>query len=47
MLKVVQWATGTVGKDAVAAVHAHPDLQLVGAPVYSAGKAGRGVLSRN
>jgi hypothetical protein len=43
MLRVIQWATGTVGREAVAAVHAHPDLQLVGALVYSADKAGRDV----
>jgi hypothetical protein len=43
MLKVIQWATGTVGRETVAAVHGHPDLQLVGALVYSADKAGRDV----
>jgi 2,4-diaminopentanoate dehydrogenase len=41
MLRVVQWATGTVGQHAVRAVHAHPDLELVGALVYSDDKAGR------
>lgn len=43
MLRVIQWATGSVGKHAVAAVHAHPDLELVGALVYSGAKAGRDV----
>jgi 2,4-diaminopentanoate dehydrogenase len=39
MLRIVQWATGTVGRHAVAAVAAHPDLELVGALVYSDAKA--------
>jgi 2,4-diaminopentanoate dehydrogenase len=43
MLRVIQWATGSVGKHAVAAVAEHPDLELVGAFVYSAAKAGRDV----
>ena len=43
MLRIVQWATGTVGRHAVAAVHEHPDLELVGALVYSDAKAGRDV----
>jgi hypothetical protein len=33
MLRVLQWATGSVGRHAVAAVHDHPDLELVGALV--------------
>jgi hypothetical protein len=41
MLRVVQWATGNVGAQAVRAVHEHPDLELVGALVYSDDKAGR------
>jgi hypothetical protein len=41
MLRIVQWATGAVGKHAVRAVHEHPDLELVGALVYSDAKAGR------
>jgi hypothetical protein len=41
--RVVQWATGTVGRHAATAVHRHPDLELVGAYVYSADKAGRDV----
>jgi hypothetical protein len=43
MLRVVQWATGTVGRHAVAAIHEHPDLELVGALVYRDEKAGRDV----
>jgi len=42
-LRVVQWATGAVGRHAVAAIHAHPDLALIGALVYSEDKAGRDV----
>jgi hypothetical protein len=42
-LRVIQWATGNVGRHAVAAVHAHPDLELVGARVYDEAKAGRDV----
>lgn len=43
MIRTVQWATGSVGAHAVRAVHRHPELELVGAFVYSAGKAGRDV----
>jgi len=43
VLSVVQWATGNVGREAVAAVHRHPDLELVGAFVYDGAKAGRDV----
>lgn len=43
MIRVVQWATGTVGRYAVEAVVAHPDLELVGAYVYGPDKAGRDV----
>ena len=39
-LRVVQWATGTVGKAAMRAVIGHPDLELVGARVYSEAKEG-------
>lgn len=42
-LRVVQWATGAVGRHAVAAIHAHPDLELAGALVYAEAKAGRDV----
>lgn len=43
MLNVIQWATGNVGREAVAAVHRHDDLTLVGALVYDEAKAGRDV----
>lgn len=39
-LRVVQWATGTVGASAMRAVLSHPDLELVGVKVYSAAKDG-------
>ncbi len=42
-LRVIQWATGTVGRHAVAAIAAHPELELVGARVYDEKKAGRDV----
>lgn len=42
-IRVVQWATGGVGKAAVEAVVAHPDLELVGAWVHSADKHGQDV----
>ena len=40
-IKVIQWATGTVGTHAPAAIAAHPDLELVGLWVHSDAKAGR------
>ena len=40
-LRVVQWATGPVGRHAMAAVVDHPDLELVGCFVYDESKAGR------
>lgn len=43
MLSVIQWATGNVGREAVAAVDRHDDLTLVGALVYDEAKAGRDV----
>ncbi len=43
MLRVVQWATGNVGREAVAAVQRDRDLTLVGALVYDESKAGRDV----
>lgn len=39
-LRVVQWATGTVGKSAMRAIINHPDLELVGVYVYSGRKEG-------
>lgn len=41
MLRVIQWATGTVGAHAVRALRAHPDFEFVGGYVYSREKAGR------
>ena len=41
--KVIQWATGNVGRAAIEGVQNHPDLELVGALVYSGDKAGRDV----
>ena len=42
-IRVIQWATGGVGRAAVAAVVAHPELELVGCWVHSPDKAGRDV----
>ncbi len=39
--RVVQWATGAMGKTCLRAVIDHPDLELVGLYVYSDTKAGR------
>ncbi|RIK94789.1 MAG: dihydrodipicolinate reductase [Proteobacteria bacterium] len=41
--RVIQWATGNVGRAAVEAVVAHPELELVGCWVYAPEKAGRDV----
>jgi len=41
--RVVQWATGGVGRAAIEGVLDHPELDLVGAWVHSAGKHGRDV----
>jgi hypothetical protein len=38
---VIQWATGNVGRAAIAAIAAHPELELVGCWVHDAAKAGR------
>ncbi|MDE2404331.1 MAG: dihydrodipicolinate reductase [Sphingomonadales bacterium] len=40
-LRVVQWATGTVGGAAMRAILDHPGMELVGARVYSEAKTGR------
>jgi hypothetical protein len=42
-LRVIQWATGGVGRAAIEGIVAHPDLELVGCWVHSADKAGRDV----
>lgn len=39
-IRVVQWATGTVGKSALRAAITHPQLELVGVRVYSKAKDG-------
>ncbi|HEX2893423.1 MAG TPA: hypothetical protein VHO29_05410 [Marmoricola sp.] len=39
-LRVIQWATGGVGRAAIEAVRDHPELQLVGCWVHSTEKAG-------
>lgn len=43
MHRVVQWGTGPVGRHALAAAVDHPELEVVGALVYSDAKAGRDV----
>jgi hypothetical protein len=42
-LRVIQWATGQVGRAAIEGVLAHPDLELVGCWVHSAAKDGQDV----
>ena len=42
-IRVIQWATGGVGRAAVAGILAHPELELVGCWVHSPDKAGRDV----
>src|SRR5438270_13298945 len=42
-LRVIQWATGGVGRAAIEGVLNHPDLELVGCWVHSADKSGRDV----
>ncbi|HEY4332329.1 MAG TPA: hypothetical protein VGM78_07160 [Ilumatobacteraceae bacterium] len=41
--KVIQWATGTVARDAIKGIVGHRDLELVGTWVHSADKDGRDV----
>jgi hypothetical protein len=41
MYRVIQWATGSVGRAAIQGVLRHPDLELVGCWVHSADKSGR------
>lgn len=43
MYRVIQWATGGVGKAAIQGVLRHPELELVGCWVHSADKHGRDV----
>jgi hypothetical protein len=42
-LRVIQWATGGVGRAAIEGIVAHPELELVGCWVHSKAKAGRDV----
>jgi hypothetical protein len=42
-LKIIQWATGGVGRAAIEGIVAHPELELVGCWVHSEDKAGRDV----
>lgn len=48
MYRVVQWATGSMGRTALRRIIDHPDLELVGVYVYDPRKAGRdaGELAR-
>jgi len=39
--RVIQWGTGSIGKTCLRQVIDHPDLELVGLRVYSAGKDGK------
>lgn len=41
MYRVVQWATGALGRTALRRIIDHPDLELVGVYVHDPGKAGR------
>jgi len=41
--RVIQWATGNIGRAAIEGILAHPDLELVGVYVYADNKAGRDV----
>jgi hypothetical protein len=43
VLRVVQWATGSVGVAAIRAVSEHPELELVGCWVHSKAKVGKDV----
>lgn len=43
VLRVVQWATGSVGVAAIKGVLEHPELQLVGCWVHSKSKSGKDV----
>lgn len=42
-IRVLQWATGNVGRNAIDGVLSRDDMELVGARVHSADKAGRDV----
>jgi hypothetical protein len=40
-IRVIQWATGNVGRAAIEGILAHPELELAGVWVHAEGKAGR------
>jgi 2,4-diaminopentanoate dehydrogenase len=40
-LRVIQWATGGVGRAAIQAIVSHPELELVGCWVHDPAKVGR------
>lgn len=40
-IKVIQWATGAIGKTCLRQIIDHPDLELAGLYVYSDGKVGK------
>jgi hypothetical protein len=42
-LRVIQWATGNVGRAAIQGISSHPELELVGTWVHSEAKEGRDV----
>ncbi len=42
-MRVIQWATGSVGRAAIETIQLHPDLELVGCWVHSDAKHGRDV----
>jgi 2,4-diaminopentanoate dehydrogenase len=42
-IRVVQWTTGNVARQAIAAIVERPDLELVGVYAHSKQKAGRDV----
>ena len=39
--RVIQWATGLVGQEAIKGIVADPELELVGCRVHSEDKVGR------
>jgi len=41
--RVIQWATGTIGKRSLAAALAHPELEVVGVRVFDRAKVGRDI----
>lgn len=40
-LRIIQWATGSIGRYAIGAIHEHPRLELAGVWVHSDAKSGR------